>query len=422
MQDKVVVLPLVDLDDDDIDIITRCISQKDKVLIICNHASIRKSGINHIYDRLSDIPGLIRRIQGWCRRKEKRICGVVTLDEECRYRVSEAIAEHFSLAVPPRKTLDMASNKLLQKEMLRRAGLRVADYTLVSSAGLSDLRYPNVVKILTGIGSTGIYLNLDGRQLKANIQRILEESKRKLLRKIFQPYKAEGKVFRPAETFIVEEYVEGKEYSCDFVVENKKARVLRLCQKLESREHFANYDGFILYNPANWGEVALSELQQACQKVSEAYQLSEGVCMMDFKYNEGIVVLEATIRPGISTFVELMALCYGWISLDAAVAQKLGQKSNFQLSEGAQMVVYITAPDKGVIRKLDAGRLNAENILKTKIYYRAGQRITETMFRDCGALLGYALLRKVNPEEAETWVKRIRQGVDIEIGHAKKAA
>jgi len=406
------------MDDDDIDPLLEGLKLKENVLIISNNKCLRNSKINYIYDEIKDIKQTAIRVKKWCLKNDCEVKGIATLDEEYHYRLSEEISLLFGIKIYPREVLDAASNKILQKEMLIKNGLNVAKYKVITQDNISNLQYPNVIKPLSGIGSEGTFFNKNSDDLLANIQKIkrfCETSKIQL----YKPHVVKNRTFDPKQEFLVEEYVGGKEYSCDFLVEQGKARVLRICQKFSSKNEFGKYAGFLLIPPSDLVDFRLHALEEECQKIAQGFLLKEGICMVDFKFDSKITILETSIRPGMSTFVELMQQIYGWTSYDILISQLLGLPINQKIETKTGLVAYILATSYGKVNYVDTAKLKKENITKIKVYYKPGQIFSRIRLEERGALLGYVFMKDVESDEVECILNDIKRDIDVSIGKVK---
>lgn len=407
---KVVILVMTDMDDDDFEIIADNIEFRDRILFLCdrNYSSQKRhSSLNILVDNLKDPSQMISKLKRWASSNGREFSAVIGLDEEYRYRISEAIAKYFGLEHNPRKTLDLCSNKYLQRVALSNAGIGVPNFQLIdasgSAASKARIDFPNVLKLMTGVGSAHIYLNKNQKELNANLKKLIEAARKDSSNPILARYQAGTRIIDPLSKFILESYLPGTEYSCDYIVEEEKgesrgkrgaeagkpkarklkARVLRVVKKLEEKGDFGYFAGFYLHNPdadkdSEFRLKGKGGLEELCTSIAQALEIKSGVCMLDFKFHKGkFYVIETTLRPGVATFVELMARQYGHISLSLAIRQRIGLPVPSRIPEKRGIVAYLNAPGKGRITKIDLSYISNSmkklGILKLHKYCKVGE-------------------------------------------------
>jgi biotin carboxylase len=98
---------------------------------------------------------------------------------------------------------------------------------------------------------------------------------------------------------IVEEFIEAPEFSCDFLLENGRARLIRLSKKLPScaTAAFGTTMGYVLIDALPG--IDRPALCRDLARGAMALGLSRAICMTDFMVRDGrIILLEITPRPG----------------------------------------------------------------------------------------------------------------------------
>jgi biotin carboxylase len=99
--------------------------------------------------------------------------------------------------------------------------------------------------------------------------------------------------------FEIEEFVDGREYSADFIIENGKVQLIRIAKKLLAKN--ATFGSTLAYIvPARLPEeVSEAQLCETLLHGAQALAFDRALCMVDFIVNhDEIVLLEMTPRPG----------------------------------------------------------------------------------------------------------------------------
>jgi hypothetical protein len=422
-ENSVLIVIVTNIDDDDFSILFDNLRYKEKVLVICDKKSAEgyKGKVKFLTDEFTDYKSLVKKIKVWEKENEKNITGIIGLDEEYHYRLSYNLSKELSLDFYDKDVLDMCSNKYLQRMVLKKAGVNVPNFELVSLENtISKISYPKVVKIVTGYASTHVYLSKNNEEFADALKNIKNDSYENEV--IFSEHSFYNdkhfEILDPKKQIIIEEFIEGTEYSCDYIVENGLIFILRVTKKITKKEHFSFFHGYYLFNPRNNlvnDCLELSDLIKVCKTSADALKINKGVCMMDFIISKGkIFVIETTTRPGISTFTDLIAKIYPFTSMDLLIRQKLGLKTEYIIPDITGLVAYITAEKEGTIKKYNTDNLKKiKGFLKVCKYYEEGEKI----FKDekIPKLAGYVLVSNVKSDEIENIMSEIKKNTLLEI-------
>ena len=430
-----VILLIPNVDDDDLAAIVENLEFPNQVLVISNSPFVarhKETGFPFIRDSCSDARALIAKIVAWKEKNRRSFAGIIGLDEEYHYALSRAIADAFSLPYHSKETLDRASNKYLQRLALEKAGVRIPWFQLIDQeTDVHGLAYPNVLKLITGYASLYVFMNRDASELERHrtyIQKTI--AKRKYIALAHQAeHEGTATSYDPAEQYIVEEYLPGTEYSCDFMVEKDGAvHVLRVVKKFP-RQELGFFEAKLLFNPdAVQGEFKLRELEGVCTKIARTMNVAFGVCMLDFMLCKGeIVVVETTVRPGVSSFIALMGALYHDTSINKAVRQRLGMPVDTTIPNEAGLAVYLYAPHTGRIAAFDTRKLEEHQkklgIISISKYYMVGERIRKYGRYDHFMLMaGLVLMRGVEPSQAGQLIETVKRHTRIVMEDASAPA
>ena len=115
--------------------------------------------------------------------------------------------------------------------------------------------------------------------------------------------RADHRLYQPflhaAPDVLAEEWVQGEEYSCDFIIDAGRAAIIRLTRKIPAGGgHFGITRGYFLA-PALFNEIDISLLENILVRSAGALGLTRAICMLDFMIQKDrIVLLELAPRPG----------------------------------------------------------------------------------------------------------------------------
>ena len=227
-----------------------------------------------------------------------RITGVACFDCESM-PLASLIAQQFGLPYPLPETVARCRNKRQMKECWKAGGTPTARFAVVGRSQeavefLHQTGGPCVLKPLSGSGSELIFrveTEAECRRLFNQMIALLE-------------VRREAPLFRSCPdgrtSVLIEECVEGQEYSCDFLIESGRVCVIRVAVKHRSGDSpFGIIEAYELSR----------DLPDACQSsrltplllaAATSLGIDRAICMADF-----------IVRDGQSVFLELTPRCGG---------------------------------------------------------------------------------------------------------------
>lgn len=150
---------------------------------------------------------------------------------------------------------------------------------------------PCVLKPVSGSGSELVFLCKDVSSCQSAYETISKGISDRHKNPLYNSEYSKG--------VVIEEYIEGEEYSCDFMVTNGSVNILRLSKKIYyPGGPFGTVWGYIFstFNPIKSFHKKLEKLLQAA---TDSLCINRAVCMADFIVNKKkIFLIEITPRPG----------------------------------------------------------------------------------------------------------------------------
>jgi hypothetical protein len=404
---SIVLLLVNHLDEDDFLPMIQHTPFKDNLFVILDAESIppyKTFPTAFIQKSFKNPEEIISHIKEYAQQQNKDIAGIIGLDEEYRYAVSKKISEFFALPFYKQSTIDTIINKYTQAVCLAENNVLVPNVILFNQ--MSDAQtfpFPNVLKIVTGIGSKFVYLNKDHAELEAHVEDFKEKSNLPV-----------------HNNLILESFVGGDEYSCDFLIDKKSIQILRVVKKITSPTNFPFFGGFYLFNPFNAPShnFSLATLEKTCRGIAQAFELDRGVCMMDFKFFEGkLFVIETTIRPGIAQFIDLMITLYQYTSIDILIKQILHLNTQVPIPDGNGLIFYISTQQTGMLKKFDCSLLEKDpRIHYLKKYYKEGQSISREANKSSRSIvIGHIMITDIQEAAISKTIAHLLEKISIEI-------
>jgi len=459
---KTAILLLNDFLMEDFNAIVNNLEFKENLLIITNtivdEKQREKYGIRFMFDNLCDVKDLLKRLRVLSSENNLDFCGIAGFDEEHKYVFSKAIADEFQLPYNSRKTLDTVSDKYLQASALKKGGVDVPDFRLVDTyLECKDFRMPCVIKPVRGISSIHVYRCDDYDGLKATFKKLenyksdegilslaqssSSSSPRNPVRRLSgndakseeysksKRYHETKRFINETKRFIIEEFIEGNEYSCDFLA-GKEVCLLRCVKKIVSKKYFPFFEGLYLFNPDDDkdSEFSNEDLKSVCERIAKSLDITTGICMVDFRFDKRknrIVVIETTTRSGVDDFIGLMNTTYGYTSVNILLRQIFGTldiDSLKKIPRGTSLILYLIAQGCGTLKKFDTSgleKLRLNGSIKGVREIIKYNDVSDTL-QYLGPLknppmIGHVIIDNIRLKDIESTLIKVRLNVDIRI-------
>jgi glutathione synthase/RimK-type ligase-like ATP-grasp enzyme len=231
---------------------------------------------------------------------------------------SDVLARALGLAGNDPRQMQAARDKVLMREAFAVAGVPqpavIATLSSLEEASTFDwahVRFPIIVKPVNMAMSLFVRLCHSPAEVQENIERMFQFTKSRLTN------------YRFAPRAVVEEYVEGPEYSLECVVEDGKLLAMYPTRKFVSPLPSCFETGHV--NAAPFDAGLTERLCDAAQRVAHAWQLSTGVMHVELKIVAGrIAIIEAGCRIAGCHISELVEGRYGVSFEEVLLSQRLG--------------------------------------------------------------------------------------------------
>ena len=310
------------------------------------------------------------------------LTGIVCFDCES-LGLAAFLAEEYDLPYPTVESIRICRDKYTSSSRWLKRSVRTPHFMLARSPyDAADFREkigrPCVLKPVSGSGSELVFrcdtVNGCQRTAQALLRGIQERKEHRL-------YKA------ATDCFLIEEFVEGVEFSCDFVLQNRTVEILRLTRKIKASEApFGTTRAYVLTTCEAEG---LKNLEDLLGKAAQALGLSRALCMVDFLLSgEEVVFLELTPRPG--------GDCLPHLLLQAANIDML--KLALDFAEKRSLELPGPQPERGWVGlRLHADRAGSIKGISTELLEKYPRVKAVHLIRQNGDLV------TLPPDDYESW-------------------
>ena len=214
--------------------------------------------------------------------KELKIDGITSIASDITTKAVVHIAKKMNLVGNSLETLEKTTNKYKMRKAFREAGLITPNNFLISDVEqindiISQLSYPCIIKPIDRAGSAGVIKVDSDTDLKNSILYSMNESISKQI--------------------IIEEYIEGNEYSCECISFKGNHKKLVFTQKFTTGS--PNFVEIGHIQPAKF-EIDENEIEKIIFKGLDALGIKDGASHVEFKIkpNKEIVIIEIGARMG----------------------------------------------------------------------------------------------------------------------------
>lgn len=217
--------------------------------------------------------------EGTCAVVEKYgIDAIVTAATDKPLVMMARIAEKYGFPFYSVETAQWSTDKFQMKRRFVEGGVPCAKGRLVKSADeTADMVYPVIVKPRDNSGSRGVKLCRSKEELSASMSEAFEVSK--------------------LDTVLVEEYIEGPEYSIEGLHYDGKAEVIQFTEKKTTNFPYNVELGH--KQPANLTDEQKDSIREIVSKIGKALKFGNCPSHTELKINErGIFVIETSPRLG----------------------------------------------------------------------------------------------------------------------------
>ena len=217
--------------------------------------------------------------KGTCAVVEKYgIDAIVTAATDKPLVMMARIAEKYGFPFYSIETAQWSTDKFQMKQRFMEGGVPCAKGRLVKSVNeVKDFEYPVIIKPRDNSGSRGVKLCRSKEELEASMGEAFEVSK--------------------LDTVLVEEFVEGPEYSIESLHCDGKSEVIQFTEKKTTKFPYNVELGHI--QPANISEENQQKIRKIVVKIGKALKFENCPSHTELKINEhGVFVIETSPRLG----------------------------------------------------------------------------------------------------------------------------
>ena len=274
--------------------------------------------------------------EGTCAVVEKYgVDAIVTAATDKPLVMMARVAERYGFPFYSVETAQWSTDKYQMKQRFLEGDVPCARGRLITKVEeADDLYYPLIVKPRDNSGSRGVKLCRNKEELQEAMQEALQYSH--------------------LDTVLVEEYIEGQEYSIEGLHYDGKSEVIQFTEKTTTE---IPYNVELAHKqPANLTDAQKDEILELISKIAQYMHFENCPSHTELKINErGIFIIETSPRLGGDYITStLVPLSTGINMEDQLLHIALGEKVDTQTGrvEKASGVCFFCLPE-GVVKRID---------------------------------------------------------------------
>ena len=274
--------------------------------------------------------------EGTCAVVEKYgVDAIVTAATDKPLVMMARVAEKYGFPFYSIETAQWSTDKYQMKQRFLEGGVPCARGRLIAKVEeADDLYYPLIVKPRDNSGSRGVKLCRNKEELQKAMQEALQYSH--------------------LDTVLVEEYIEGQEYSIEGLHYEGKSEVIQFTEKTTTE--FPYNVELEHKQPANLTDVQKHEIYEMISKIAQCMHFENCPSHTELKINErGVFIIETSPRLGGDYITSILVPLSTGINMeDQLLNIALGKKVDTQTGrvEKASGVCFFCLPE-GVVRRID---------------------------------------------------------------------
>lgn len=340
------------------------------------------------------------------------------------------LARELALPFPDTNAIARARNKYEAGRRWKESGIPSPSVFLVS--GLEDtldrfrrIQRDVVLKPVSGSGSELVFHCSREDEVVESVRILARELPLRESNPLFHPLPSltGESLVDPRKTWIVEEFISGPEFSCDFFLEGDRITVIRETGKIKaSAQTFGSVLAYT-YPPVYPDNFSSRDLGEILHRAAAALGFTWGHFMMDFILHNGQpMIIEMTPRPGGDSIPDLLETATGTdlleLHLDFVAARFHPSKLPSPTGERFASI-NLFAARKGTVIRIDPSPVIAHpRVRAVFLRKKAGDRILLPPESYDHRLLGNAIVSMDSEEEILPLSIQLEERLKVDIAGA----
>lgn len=229
------------------------------------------------------------------------------------------LARELKLPFPAMNAILRARNKYEAATVWKESGIPSPSVLLVSSLeesldGFRRMQRDIVLKPVSGSGSELVFHCVSEKEVIESVRIMLRELPQRASNPLFRPLTSPAgeTIVDPKLVWILEEFVSGPEFSCDFFLKGDRITLIRETGKIKAPDRTFGSVLAYTYPPAYPGNFSFADIRDVLGRAAAALGFTWGHFMVDFiLFNGHPIIIEMSPRPGGDSIPDLLETATG---------------------------------------------------------------------------------------------------------------
>ncbi|WP_440119881.1 ATP-grasp domain-containing protein [Paenibacillus sp. QZ-Y1] len=311
------------------------------------------------------------------------------------------LAGYFELKGNSRESIHICRNKVLFREKLHEHSVKQPKYDIITSESelyslRSEIDFPCVCKVADDSGSNNVRLCSSWEELEEHALKILK-------------IEFNGRGQKTMQTVLVEEYIEGPEFSVEMFSWDGVAECIGITEKaVTGSPYFVEYAHIF---PAKLSKEKEHHIIEVVNSTLKAVKFTNGASHTEIKLTDrGAYVIETNARLPGGMIPELVKNSTGIDLLNSQILSSVGIKPEFiKENLGVSGIYFFTVEVSGILRNIN----NLEQITEMaevksiSIYINEGEAVQAP--ENFSHRIGHVIVAGTSYEEVNQLLKQIDQ-------------
>lgn len=315
------------------------------------------------------------------------------------------LAHHLRLPFPSLKAIVHARNKFEARNLWKKAEILTPAAAIASNLNetldfFRCIKRTIVLKPISGSGSELLFWCRNEEEIRKSVQVMEEQLPRRKSNPLFKsiPSISGAAPVDPCKTWIAEEFIQGPEFSYDFILQDGQVQILRETGKTKASEQ--TFGSILAYTfPPSYPKAFSPEIfSDILKRATKSLGYNWGYFMVDFIIgHDQPTIIEISPRPGGDSIPDLIEIATGHDLIGAYLDFSTGRCPSFKrvnTYSDSFVSINIYAPGKGTITYLDASQILSQAWVKALFLKKSvGDFVTLPPDDYDNRLLGYCIIK-----------------------------
>lgn len=331
--------------------------------------------------------------------KKEQIDGIVTAGTDVAVITIGKVCEEMGLSGIGYEAAKIASNKILMKQKYEEYGVRTARFRQLHFSDdvlekTKGLQFPLIFKAVDSSGSRGI-IRVNSKEEFEQARLLVKENSK-------------------TDSYIVEEFIEGKEFGAQAFVYHGKVQFI-----LPHGDYVFQGDTGVPighYAPYDLSEEQLEDTRNQLTKAIAAMHLDNCAVNADFIMKDGkTYVLELGGRSGATCLAELVSIYYGYDYYEKLILAALGENLEFPQEQANPNASMLLRSEKdGIITKIaDGNESGDDGLVEVQFDYKVGEAVKK--FHVGPHRIGHIITKGETLEQAVHTLEKAMEKIQITV-------